>query len=59
MNQNRAFDLTNPQKNIWNMEQFFNDTTISNIPANIIFHEPVNGKVLEQAINNIIKSIWY
>ncbi len=55
MNQNRAFDLTNPQKNIWNMEQFFNDTTISNIPANIIFHEPVNGKVLEQAINNIIK----
>ena len=51
----KYFNLTNPQKSIWNMEQFFKGTGISNIPVTIIFNETIDEKCLIKAINEMIR----
>lgn len=33
------YDLTNPQKSIWNTEQFFKNTSVNNIGGTIIIKE--------------------
>lgn len=55
MNNKNVFELTNPQKNIWNMEEYFKDTTINNICTSVLLDEIINVKLLKQAINNIVK----
>lgn len=50
-----SYELTNPQKSIWNMEEYFNGTTINNICAPEIIYEDIDVKVLEQALNNIVR----
>ena len=49
------YELTNPQKSIWNMEEFFKGTTINNICAPDIIYERIDENVLKQALNNIVK----
>ena len=55
MNNKDVFELTNPQRNIWNMEEYFKDTTINNICTSVLLDEMINVKLLKQAINNIVK----
>ena len=55
MTEKVSYELTNPQKSIWNMEEYFKGTTINNICAPDIINEKIDAKALEQALNNIVK----
>ena len=47
---NELFELTNPQKSIWSIEQYFNNTTINNIYGLIYINEIADIKLLKEAI---------
>ena len=51
-----VYELTNPQKSIWYMEQFYKGTTINSICGTAIINETVDFTLLQTAINHIIKS---
>jgi amino acid adenylation domain-containing protein/thioester reductase-like protein len=51
----KYYPLTHPQKSIWNVEKFYNDTTFGNIAGPVIFNEKVNLLVLEKAINIFVQ----
>ena len=53
---NKMYNLTNPQKSIYYSEQFFKDTSISNISGTVQIDKKVNFEVLSQAVNLIIKN---
>lgn len=55
MNKMDKYELTNPQKSIWNMESFFEDTTINNICTSGIIYEELDIKMLKKALNNVVK----
>ena len=55
MQELKLFELTNPQKNIWNMEKYFEGTTINNICTPAIIHEKLDKAILEKALNNIVE----
>lgn len=48
--QKEFYNLTNPQKSIWVLEQFYKNTPVNNICGTVIINEPVN-------FNNLIKAI--
>ena len=50
------FELTNPQKSIWVMEQFYKGTNINNICATLTINEEVDIEKLKKAINIFIKN---
>ena len=51
------YNLTNPQKSIWNMEKFFEGTTINNICASITILDKLDKEALKKAIyNTVIKN---
>lgn len=54
---NKMYNLTNPQKSIYYSEQFFKDTSISNISGTVQIDKKVDFEVLSQAVNLIIKII--
>ena len=49
------YDLTNPQKSIWNTEEYFKGTTINNICAPEIIYERIDENILKKAINNVVE----
>ena len=49
------FNLTNPQKNIWNMEFYYSDTNICNICGSGLIKENVNIELLKKAINILVE----
>ena len=49
------FNLTNPQKNIWNLEQYYNNSNINNICTEIIFNQELDIKYLKEAIKIAIE----
>lgn len=49
------FELTNPQKSIWSLEQFYKNTSLNNIGGTIIIKEKINFQLLENAINKFIE----
>ena len=51
----KLFKLTNPQKSIWNMEEFFKGTTINNICTPAIINEKIDENILKKAINNVVQ----
>ena len=51
----KFFELTNPQKSIWNMEEYFEGTTINNICTPAIIHEKIDVNILKKALNNIVQ----
>ena len=51
----KMYNLTNPQKSIWNMENYFNGTTINNICTPAIIYEKIDIKKMKEAINNAVK----
>ena len=50
-----CFNLTNPQKSIWNMEKYFEGTTINNICTIGIINEKIDEKLIVKALNNVVK----
>ena len=51
-----SFSLTNPQKSIWNMEKYFEGTSINNICTIGIINEYIDEKIMVKALNNIVKN---
>ena len=49
-------NLTSPQKSILLTEKFYKDSTINNICGTAIISEKLNFKILEEAINYVIKN---
>lgn len=49
------FNLTHPQRGIWEIEMVAKETPIGCIGGTIFFHEEVDVKVLEKAINKLIE----
>lgn len=52
----KLYDLTNPQKNIWNTEQYFSGTSINNVGGIVFIDEPINFDKLSKAISNVLAS---
>ena len=50
----KYYNLTTPQKNIWNLQQYYSDTSISNLCGAIFYGEKRDEKLLEKAVNHII-----
>ena len=50
------YELTNPQKSIWVMEQFYKGTAVNNICGTVLIHEPVNFNKLYEAICIFVKN---
>lgn len=55
MNKNSVYELTNPQKSIWYMEEFFKGSSINNICGSLTINEPVDFDKFKKAINLFIK----
>lgn len=55
MEKRDVYDLTNPQKNIWNTEQYYKGTAINNIAGHLYIDQPINFDLLKKAINQFIK----
>lgn len=49
------FELTTPQKNIWNLQRFYEGTSIANNCGAIFFERKCDHKLLIQAINKLIE----
>lgn len=54
MNSN-LYDLTNPQKSIWQTEQFYKGMSIENITGSVIISQKVNFDALKKAINLFVE----
>ena len=52
----KMFKLTNPQKNIWNMEFYYSDTNICNICASGLIKENINIDLLKKAVNMVVRN---
>lgn len=55
MNENKIYDLTNPQKNIWNIENFYSNTTINTISGCAFINEVVDITLLKKAISVVVE----
>ena len=51
-----VYKLTNPQKNIWNLEQFYKGTAINNICGSVFIKQETDLDILAQAINKFIEN---
>ena len=49
------YNLTNPQKSIWNMEKFFDGTTVANIFASVTILDKLDTEILKQAVYNVVR----
>ncbi len=47
--------LTTPQQNIWNLQKYFENTSISNICGAIFYNELCDSSLLKKAINKTIE----
>ncbi len=50
------FHLTTPQQNIWNLQKYYEDTTVSNLCGAIFYKEKRNNSLLEQALHMFIRN---
>lgn len=53
---NKLYNLTNPQKSIWVMEQFYKGTAVNNICGTVLINEPVDFTKLSEAIYSFIQN---
>lgn len=49
------YSLTTPQKNIWNLQKFYSDSSISNISGMLTFDKLLDTDMLEKAVNKFVK----
>ena len=52
----KYFHLTTPQRNIWNLQKYYNDTAIANLCGAIFFPERRDGELLCQAVRQFIRN---
>ena len=50
------FQLTTPQKNIWNLQKYYDDTSVSNLCGAIFYNEKRDNSLLEQALCMFIRN---
>ena len=50
------YSLTNPQKSIWNTEQFFKNTSVNNIGGTVLIKEKVDFDLLKKSIYEYVKT---
>ncbi len=50
------YELTTPQQNIWNLEKYYEGTSISNICGAVFFEKKCDHQLLNQAINKLIEN---
>lgn len=50
-----VFNLTEPQKAIWNTEKFYPNTSINTISGKVLINSEFNRKLLEKAINLFVQ----
>lgn len=55
MQSENLFKLTNPQQSIWDIEQFYKNTSVNNIGGTLIIKDIINFDLLEMAINKFIE----
>lgn len=53
--EHNIFELTNPQKSIWYMEQYFKGTAINNICGSLTINEIVDFEMFKKSINLFVK----
>lgn len=51
----KLFDLTIPQRSIWNTEKFYKDTSIANVSGTGNINETIDFNILEKAINIVVE----
>lgn len=51
----KIYDLTNPQKSIWYMEEYYKGTAINNICGSLTINEEVDFEKFKKAINLFVK----
>ncbi len=49
------YSLTTPQHNIWNLQKYYEGTSISNICGAVFYNRNMDNAVLEKAINKVIE----
>ena len=52
----KTYNLTNPQKTIWQMEEYYKGTNINNICGTLIIEQDVNLDILNKAVNIFVKN---
>lgn len=55
----RFYPLNSAQKGIWNIEKVWPNTSINNVAATLRFSERIDFKLLEAAINILIKKTMH
>lgn len=50
------FQLTIPQKNIWNLQKYYDDTAVSNLCGAIFYNEKRDNSLLKQALCMFIRN---
>lgn len=56
MQDNKVYELTNPQKSIWFTEQYYKGTTINNICGSVLIEQNIDLDLLNTAINKFIEN---
>ncbi len=51
-----VYELTNPQKSIWYIEQFYKNTNIHTISGTAVINEKINFKFLKSAMSHVIEN---
>ena len=52
----KLFNLSNPQKNIWNIDLFYGKTAANNICGTTVINQKIDFEKLNKAINLFLKS---
>lgn len=52
----RLYNLTNPQKNIWNTEQYYKGTSVNNIGGTVHLKTQLDFSALSKAVSNVIST---
>ncbi len=52
----QCYNLSIPQKNIWNLQTFYGDTAVANICGAVIFKDARDTDLMEKALNKVIKN---
>lgn len=55
MKETKSYELTNPQKSIWYMEEYYKGTAINNICGSLTISEEINFEKFIQAIKIFVK----
>ena len=52
----KMYPLSSPQKNIWNLQKYYSESSISAINGLLIFDDRKNSKILEKSVNKFVEN---